>query len=330
MLWIILLLLPTFAFWLGPESGQKAEVLKILLPNAERDLKITFISDTHGLHHKLEISDDTDILIHAGDFTNDGKGVQNFASWFVKQKARHKVIISGNHDVFMDPNYEPANVTSIREDLLKTFKNNGIVYLEDSSTEIEGIKIYGTPWTALYTHKAFQIVEEQLNEKFRNIPDGLDVLISHSPPKGILDGPANAGSQSLANIVREKKPRIHVFGHIHAGHLQMKDQSEKNGTYFMNAAIKAKNRIGFKSADSIEEVHVFDKELPPNTHFSQTETKQAEIRFQENPHDVNTATDPTNKPIVIVVKSQNNLKKQSNKATQSLFFAVVCLFFVIY
>lgn len=227
----------------------------------------------------------------------------------VEQKAKHKVIISGNHDVFMDPNYNPANDTSIREDLLKTFKDSGIVCLEDSSTEIEGMKIYGTPWTALYSHKAFQVVKKQLNQKFRNIPDGLDIL------------PIYWG--------------IHVFGHIHAGRIQTQGQSEKDGTYFINAAIKppsTKNHIGFKSANSIEEVHIFDKKLPANTHlsFRRTNLKQVEIRFKENPHDEIRATEPTNKPIVIVVKSQNDLKEQSNKATRSLFFAVVCLFFVIY
>lgn len=320
----------------GKVSGN--DLNSILSPNVDRDLKVTFISDTHGLHRELEIPDDTDILIHAGDFTKNGVGVHDFAGWFVEQNVKHKVIISGNHDRFMDRNYEFAK-EPIRKELLKTFKDNGIVYLEDSSTEIEGMKIYGTPWTTLHSgNKTFQVPEEELNEKFRNIPSGLDILISHSPPKGILDvvGGIPAGSQSLADIVREKKPRIHVFGHIHASH----GQFAKDDTYFINAAIKPpRNHVDFKGDSSIEEVHLFDKKLPPQEHLSKTNKNLPKLHLSKTKQAPggNTAKDPPNKPTVIVVTKQapnggNTAKDSPNKpiVTQSLFFLVFCIFFIIY
>jgi Icc-related predicted phosphoesterase len=57
------------------------------------------------------------------------------------------------------------------------------------------------------------------------IPENLDILITHGPPKGILDHvkfvnieeDANVGDARLLHHVKRTLPRIHIFGHIHEG-----------------------------------------------------------------------------------------------------------------
>ena len=68
------------------------------------------------------------------------------------------------------------------------------------------------------------------------IPRGLDVLITHGPPYGILDQTTPAeehlGCVELLEAVKAKKPRVHIFGHIHGG----AGAYENRDTRFINAA----------------------------------------------------------------------------------------------
>jgi Icc-related predicted phosphoesterase len=70
------------------------------------------------------------------------------------------------------------------------------------------------------------------------IPDNLDVLITHGPPFGILDqvtpGGTHLGCEELLKAVQEKKPKVHVFGHIHGG----AGAFENGVTRFVNAAYR--------------------------------------------------------------------------------------------
>lgn len=65
-----------------------------------------------------------------------------------------------------------------------------------------------------------------LDEAYAQIPEGIDVLITHTPPHGMLDEslmyggverpePIKIGSTVLAEHVRRIRPLVHVFGHEH-------------------------------------------------------------------------------------------------------------------
>jgi Icc-related predicted phosphoesterase len=68
------------------------------------------------------------------------------------------------------------------------------------------------------------------------IPYDLDVLITHGPPFGILDqikpGGAHLGCEELLKAVEEKRPKVHIFGHIHGG----AGTFDNGTTRFVNAA----------------------------------------------------------------------------------------------
>ena len=179
---------------------------------------IDCISDLHGHHPELEGGD---LLIVAGDLTASDKAYQyfEFREWLLKQQYNIKIFISGNHDCLIE--------------MGRFYFSNewiGADYLCDSGTEFEGLKIWGSPWTKTFKGmnphcKAFTCdTEEQLAEKWKLIPDDIDILVTHSPPYGILDGIPNmydgtyfhAGSKSLdKRIFYSTSLQLHVFGHIH-------------------------------------------------------------------------------------------------------------------
>ncbi len=69
------------------------------------------------------------------------------------------------------------------------------------------------------------------------IPDGLDILVTHGPPFGILDHGGNSerreGCPQLLEAVFPALPRVHVFGHIHAGYGILRTSD----TLFVNASL---------------------------------------------------------------------------------------------
>ncbi len=192
--------------------------------------KIVCISDTHTLHNKLVIPDG-DILVHSGDFTNVGEAhdIVAFGDWLRTLPHKHKIVIAGNHDWMFQ--LEPERAQALLGD--------GIIYLQDSGVEVMGLKFYGSPWQPFFCNWAFNLrFSHQLKEKWDLIPEGLDVLITHGPPYGILDPVVEYGAikrtgcQDLLDAVERTKPRVHVFGHIHEGYGQL----NRNDTLYINAS----------------------------------------------------------------------------------------------
>ena len=66
-------------------------------------LRVVLISDTHMQHRKL-VMPKGDLLIHAGDFTNQGraKDIKDFDDWLGGLDYRHKIVVFGNHDTETD------------------------------------------------------------------------------------------------------------------------------------------------------------------------------------------------------------------------------------
>ncbi len=178
---------------------------------------IIALSDTHASHRKIKNLPESDFLIHAGDFTWNGEGhiLKDFGNWLRAQtQIKNKIIIAGNHEVGFQ------NFTKRQEKL--NLIGDGFTYLEDSGVEIDGLAIYGTPWQPRFFNWEFNLDEPQLKEKFNSIPGALDILITHGPPKSVLDYVPNnyegVGSISLLDRILTIKPRMHIFGHIHEGY----------------------------------------------------------------------------------------------------------------
>jgi Icc-related predicted phosphoesterase len=189
-------------------------------------MKIVFTSDTHGMHRKVKVPDG-DILIHAGDITRgrNKTSLEDFNDFIGSLPHRHKILIAGNHDFC----FENDNKETVR--VLTSCK-----YLQDSSIEIDGIKFWGSPWQPWFLDYAFNLKKDSdRKKKWDLIPEDTDILITHSPPKNILDktfAGIYAGCGELAKAVKRIKPKVHVFGHIHEGYGTFSDSH----TLYINAS----------------------------------------------------------------------------------------------
>jgi Icc-related predicted phosphoesterase len=197
-------------------------------------MRLCLISDTHGLHDQLDLPE-ADVLVHAGDLLNQGKLSElNSASlWLQEQKKKFKdiVVIAGNHDFILQ-----AFMTEEKEHILRKDFFPGMHYLRDSGATIDGVNFYGSPWQPWFYDWAFNAQRGPDIKKYWDmIPQDTDILVTHGPPKNILDrvGYQSVGCEELDKAIMRVRPEIHVFGHIHCGY----GYKSFNGTEFYNAAV---------------------------------------------------------------------------------------------
>lgn len=178
-------------------------------------MKIEVISDTHGQHRQVELQG-ADVLIHCGDITGRGemRVFEDFCLWLEKLPHKDVIIVAGNHDF----NFENVNRGYCEQRLREISK---VHYLYNDGIELGGVKFWGSPNTPEFMGWAFMREEEELADIWELIPTDTQVLITHGPPKGILDKSEegeHCGSVSLrdrlANL-NPAQPIVHVFGHIH-------------------------------------------------------------------------------------------------------------------
>ncbi|KAL8939625.1 MAG: hypothetical protein Q9216_003267 [Gyalolechia sp. 2 TL-2023] len=217
--------------------------------------KFLIISDTHSAElfppHDTEHAYRSplpmaDVLLHAGDLTNFGyiNEYEAMVKMLAVANAELKIVIAGNHDISLDVEYYESTGKkhfhrNMSEDLDvvrriwtgEEAKKAGIIYLE------EGIKtfalrngarftIYTSPYQPEFCDWAFPYErdEDRFNPPSVKNPipswPGIDILLTHGPPMGILDmtsGGEEVGCEHLLRAVTRCRPRIHCFGHIHEG-----------------------------------------------------------------------------------------------------------------
>lgn len=168
-------------------------------------------TNTHGTI--MIAGDFMDKAKHHEDFKDAEKWFnEDFKKWCAKHQNQNIVIIGGNCDKWLYENRDkvewPSNVT----------------YLDDSAAEVNGMKVYGTSWCPRNLNGAWEVDSKDLEKEFAKIPEGLDVLITHAPPR--IEGSdidhdnefdRHFGSPELTKAILEKKPKLVLCGHVHSG-----------------------------------------------------------------------------------------------------------------
>ncbi len=192
-------------------------------------MKIVLISDTHGRHRQLKLPKG-DMLIHAGDVTLKGRReeVADFLKWFSIQPFEHRVFIAGNHDFYFEKSSDKE---------INALIPQNVIYLRDSGVSINGINIWGSPYTPKFFNWAFNRARgAAIRKHWELIPPATDLLITHGPAYGFLDMVLNdqhAGCQDLLRTILTIKPKLHVFGHIHESYGNIR----RSGIQFVNASM---------------------------------------------------------------------------------------------
>jgi len=219
-------------------------------------MKIWHISDTHTYHGLLDIPKDIDMVIHSGDCSNPQDVVKShseildFIYWFGMLPIKHKVFVAGNHDVAIERGW----IT--RDHFIK----EGIIYLQNESITIDGITIWGSPYTPSFgSGWAFNKKREKLHDLWATIPDNADIVVTHGPPKGVLDLSYDhsnkleyCGCSAFKKRMLQLQPKLCLFGHIHncqdiinAGTLKLSAYP----TIYSNGSVVTDGKFGLLSSN---------------------------------------------------------------------------------
>ncbi|KAL2868871.1 40S ribosomal eS8 domain-containing protein [Aspergillus lucknowensis] len=170
------------------------------------------------------------VLLHAGDITKVGLKSEHvlMLSLLKSHPAELKIVIAGNHDISLDQDYYSRLALYTSDEAIKA----GIRYMEEEirtfTVPSTGAKftVYATPYTPEFCQWAFAYPRDLDRAEGGGlvVPSypGVDVLLTHGPPYGILDRVVGTGQsigcEHLYRAVERARPALHVFGHIHEGY----------------------------------------------------------------------------------------------------------------
>lgn len=170
-------------------------------------MKVLAFSDVHLAHNRIaeivQASSEADLVIGAGDFCNARQGLDDTMD--LLQAIADKAV------------YVPGNAESADE--LRAATDAKVLHGE--ALEIDGVRLFGigyaiplTPFGAW----SCDLTEEQAETMLAACQAPCDVLISHSPPKGVADTNSaglSLGSTAVRAVIERVQPRLCFCGHIH-------------------------------------------------------------------------------------------------------------------
>ncbi|CAL3965058.1 unnamed protein product [Diplocarpon coronariae] len=206
--------------------------------HSTRKTRFVCISDTHnagpGGAFKLPKGD---VLIHAGDMTNQGtfSELKKTIEWLEEADFEAKILVAGNHDITLDSefysqyglyfhNQNPQDTAKCQELLerspsIQWLKHeSAVVSLVSPSGPHTTFKIFGSPYSPTNGMWAFGYSTEEATNIWDQIPLDSDIVVTHTPPKYHCDERKDrraAGCEALRHALWRVRPRMAVCGHVH-------------------------------------------------------------------------------------------------------------------
>ncbi|KUJ10952.1 Metallo-dependent phosphatase [Mollisia scopiformis] len=205
-----------------------------------RKTRFVCVSDTHNASpngaFKLPKGD---VLIHAGDMTNQGSisELRKTVKWVEEADFEAKIVIAGNHDITLDSGFyaqygsyfhnqhpqDPAECQQLLEQSasIRWLRHESATIKLDSPTGPRTtFKIFGSPLSPENGMWAFRYRPEEAVHVWDQIPLDSDIVMTHTPPKYHCDETGqrrSAGCESLRNALWRVRPRLAICGHVHEG-----------------------------------------------------------------------------------------------------------------
>ena len=189
---------------------------------ASSRIRLVCISDTHT--NKPSSLPRGDVLIHAGDLTNDGTAhdIQDQIDWLNSLPYKHIIVIAGNHDSYFDPSSRFPRDKALGKEI----RMRDVHYLQHASLKLSfpetggrELNFYGAPQIPACGGEEFAFQYKREDDAWSGtIPTDTDVLITHTPPRHHLDMPWGVGCDFLRKETWRVRPKVHICGHVHAGH----------------------------------------------------------------------------------------------------------------
>jgi predicted phosphohydrolase len=150
---------------------------------------------------------------------------------------KHKVFVQGNHD-----EGSPGSSSGAIQHATNLVDELTVIDVDGRS-----VRIYGSPWQPQFEGWPTWLPASECSKKWDQIPDNVDVLVTHTPMLKYGDGDKgyDAGDAGLLQAVKNKRPRLSIFGHIHDGwpragfvpETSSPDGHSFEGTIFLNVAV---------------------------------------------------------------------------------------------
>lgn len=212
-------------------------------------IKICAMSDLHGYLPEIN---PCELVLICGDIVPlSAQGSSRYTSrwyerafktWAESLPCNKVIFIAGNHELHFPNHYEYYK---------KMFPNNSkVTYLCHEEYIYKGpdgkeYSIFGTPYCKEFGNWAFMLPDPELEERYSEIPENLDILITHDQPYGYGDvllqkdcpwaNGKHIGNKMLMEAIAKKKPRYQLNGHLHSCNHNIIDI---DGTIHYNVSLK--------------------------------------------------------------------------------------------
>lgn len=217
-------------------------------------MNIIASSDFHG--HLPNIDKPFDLFLIAGDICPAHDHFFAYQQEWVKTEFMEWVkalpyatpwskviLVPGNHDFFLEraSQTELKEIETMCDGNLKILRHDMYTFEFPVSDGLDSLTIFGTPYCSIFGNWAFMVSDETLDKKFGQIPEGVDILVSHDSPNvgklgAILEGPWKSdetGNKILAKHIERIHPKLFVSGHFHSGNHELQKLGE---TYAANVS----------------------------------------------------------------------------------------------
>lgn len=149
------------------------------------------------------------------------------------------LFVPGNHDPALTPTSgrSPYPLTISNPHLEDPPGPLGCVHLDGRIEDAAGLRLAGLGGSVRYREGPNQYTQAEMARRARRLARraqrrgrrdrrGVDVLIAHSPPKGLGDGEdrAHEGFEAFHALVRRVRPRLLLHGHVHPYGLEQPDR----------------------------------------------------------------------------------------------------------
>lgn len=225
-------------------------------------MKIACASDIHGMIGRAKFAwPKADVLVLAGDICPNlsrhrrsdafmqGMWLEDtfapaMSTFLMRGMYDHIVMIPGNHDFVFQ--HEEEKARKVLKKIPPPTTGTTFHLLINETAIVDGKVFWGSPWTPWFWDWAFNFPDHNANFAraraaaracWEDIPDDVEVLITHGPPKGILDKTRDGKEVGCPWLLERLEDfpflKAHIFGHIHESY----GQAVQNNVTFVNAAV---------------------------------------------------------------------------------------------
>lgn len=163
-----------------------------------------------------------DLIISCGDLN------PKYLSFIVTMARAPVLYVHGNHDASYE-RIPPEGCDCIEDDI--------VVY--------KGLRILGLGGCVQYRPGPHQYSQKQMSKRIAKLRfklwrhKGVDIVVTHAPPKGIGDAEdyAHRGFQAFVDFLDKYKPKYLLHGHVHLRYGEDRTRvREHNGTKVINCS----------------------------------------------------------------------------------------------